>query len=155
MIDTERNDKGLDTDPTSDDESFKVEETVNNLMNGNESQKVDKTLSPDEMTAQGMLFFIAGYDTTSAAISHAIYYLSQYKECQQKLYEELQTITDFSYETLNKLKYLNALIKETLRLAPSLTRIQRECVADYKLGNTGIVLYLDKRKPLLYLCLFS
>jgi cytochrome P450 len=139
MIDTERSDKDLDIDPTSDDESFKVEETVNNLMNGNESQKVDKTLSPDEMTAQGMLFFIAGYDTTSAAISHAIYYLSQYKECQQKLYEELQTITDFNYETLNKLKYLNAVIKESLRLAPPLVCIDRECLKDYKLGNTGFI----------------
>jgi cytochrome P450 len=141
MIDTERSDKDLDIDPTSDDESFKVEESdLNNVLNNeNESQKSNRTLSSDELTGQSILFFIAGYDTTSAAISHCIYYLSQNKDCQQKLYEELKTANDFSYETLNKLDYLNGVIKETLRLAPSLTRIQRECTADYKLGNTGIV----------------
>jgi cytochrome P450 len=141
MIDTEKSDRDLDIDATSDDESFRFEESAdyNVLGNGNDLLKSNRTLSSDELTAQGILFFIAGYDTTSSAITHTIYYLSQYKECQQKLYEELQTITDFSYETLNKLKYLNAVIKETLRLAPSLTRIQRECIADYKLGNTGIV----------------
>ncbi|CAG2115328.1 unnamed protein product, partial [Medioppia subpectinata] len=98
------------------------------------------TLSADELTAQSIFFFIAGYDTTSAAITHAIYYLSEHKDCQQILYEELQTCNEFTYENLSQLKYLNAVINETLRLAPSLTRVQRECLSDYKLGNTGITI---------------
>ena len=77
-------------------------------------------LSFDELIGQGIQFFIAGYDTTSSAITHSIYYLSQNKDIQQKLYEELTTVSDFSYENLNQLKYLNAVIDETLRLAPSL-----------------------------------
>ncbi|CAG2180336.1 unnamed protein product, partial [Oppiella nova] len=97
-------------------------------------------LTADELTAQGILFFIAGYDTTSAAITHAIYYLSQNNDCQQRLYNELKTCDEFTYEKLGHLKYLNAVINETLRLAPSLTRIQRECLQDYKLGNTGITI---------------
>ncbi|CAG2177656.1 unnamed protein product [Oppiella nova] len=88
------------------------------------------------MVAQGILFFIAGYDTTSAALTHAIYFLSLHPECQQKLYEELKTCDEFTYEKLVHLKYLNAVINETLRLAPSFLRLFRVCVEDYPLGNT-------------------
>ncbi len=54
MIDTERH--NIDIDPTSDDESFKVEESdINKVdVNGNTSQKSDRTLSSDEITAQGI-----------------------------------------------------------------------------------------------------
>ncbi|CAG2168028.1 unnamed protein product, partial [Oppiella nova] len=72
------------------------EKSVTNLdINSNPSTDhktvADHMLTSDELTAQGILFFIAGYDTTSASLSHAIYYLSQYRDCQQKLYEELRS----------------------------------------------------------------
>jgi cytochrome P450 len=137
MIDKEEKTvKDLDIDVSTNEEFFHKEESDEKIVIKDELNRI---LSSDELTAQGILFFIAGYDTTSAAISHCIYYLSKYKECQRKLYEELQTITDFNYETLNKLKYLNAVIKETLRLAPPLVCIDRECLKDYKLGNTGFI----------------
>ncbi|CAG2173866.1 unnamed protein product [Oppiella nova] len=60
-------------------------------------------------------------------------------ECQQRLYEELKTCDEFTYEKLVHLKYLNAVISETQRLSPSLTRIQRMCLKDFKLGNTEII----------------
>ncbi|CAG2165362.1 unnamed protein product [Oppiella nova] len=104
------------------------------------SKRPTSQLTPDEMTAQGVSFFIGGYNSTSTALTHAIYYLSLHPECQQKLYSELKTCDEYTYETLGLLKYLNAVINETLRLAPSLTRIQRECLMDYKLGNTGITI---------------
>ncbi|CAG2120493.1 unnamed protein product, partial [Medioppia subpectinata] len=86
-------------------------------------------------------FFIAGYDTTSASLSHVVYYLSQNKDKQQILREELNALdTDFTYENLNQCQYLNAVIDESLRLAPPLASIQRECICDYKLGNTGITI---------------
>ncbi|CAG2121694.1 unnamed protein product, partial [Medioppia subpectinata] len=134
MIDSEKSDKESGyysgSEPEVDDESI----------GGQLPKKVVGTLTPDEMVAQGLLFFIAGYDTTSAAITHAIYYLSEHKDCQQILYEELRTCNEFTYEKLSQLKYLNAVLSETLRLAPSLTRVQRECLQDYKLGNTGITI---------------
>ena len=134
MIDNEKNDKNFDSDYNSDEDI-----NVNQLQESTETViKSSQTLTSDELTAQGILFFIAGYDTTSASLSHAIYYLSQYRDCQQKLYEELAAMDDdFTYENLNGLKYLNAVINETLRMAPPLSSIQRECIQDYKLGDTG------------------
>ena len=128
MIDNEKND--------SDYDSISDEEIKDTEMD--RPKKSNWNLNNDELTAQGILFFIAGYDTTSAALSHALYFLAQNTECQQKLAEELKTLTEeFTYENLNQLKYLNAVINETLRMAPPLTCVQRECTQDYKLGSTG------------------
>ena len=130
MIDNEKNDSDYDFI----DEELKDSEPIV----ADKTKKLNYNLSNDELTAQGILFFIAGYDTTSAALSHALYFLAQNIECQQRLAEELKTLTEeFNYENLNQLKYLNAVINETLRMAPPLISIQRECVKDYKLGNTG------------------
>src|SRR2546421_80792 len=132
MMDCEKNVKNVvEFDSNSDDE------LLTSLLPLD--KKTNHTLSSDELTAQGILFFIAGYDTTSASLSHAIYYLAKHRDCQQRLYEELQTYKNegFTYENLNKFKYLNAVINETLRLAPPLLSITRECIQEYKLGNTG------------------
>lgn len=67
-------------------------------------------------------FYIFRYQT-SVAVTSIIYQLSQNEDKQQKLYEELQnamstknsTITE---ETLEKIPYLRACIKETLRMYP-------------------------------------
>ncbi|CAG2179591.1 unnamed protein product, partial [Oppiella nova] len=133
MIDSEKSDKDFGYDSISDGEpdDKSTEQTF---------KKPSGTLSIDEMVAQGILFFVAGYDTTSAALTHAIYYLTQHPECQQKLYDELKTCDEFTYEKLVHLKYLNAVINETLRFAPSFLRLFRVCVEDYPLGNTGITI---------------
>ena len=131
MIDSEKNDS--DYEAISDEEY-----ELSNKDKPNKDKTKNSNLSNDELTAQGILFFIAGYDTTSAALSHALYFLAQNINCQQRLAEELKSLAEeFTYENLNQLKYLNAVINETLRMAPPLTCIQRECVKDYKLGNTG------------------
>ena len=137
MLDME---KSEDIETMSDDDnSFKQEGTKSS----NVVSQTKRTLSSDELTAQGILFFIAGYDTTSATLTHCFYHLATNPECQQKLYEELLTVNDFEYETLNKLKYLNAVISETLRLSPPLLRIDRVAREDYKLGDTGTELYIQ------------
>ena len=64
-----------------------------------------------------------------------VYYLAQNKDCQQRLYEELKEVNEFSYENLSQLKYLNAVIDETLRLSPPVLRFQRQSVQDFKLAG--------------------
>ena len=93
-------------------------------------------ISRDEMIAQGTMLFFAGHDTTTIALKHLVYHLAANTECQQILYEEVKHITDFSYESLSQLKYLNAVIKETLRLSPSGLVLFRKAVKDITIkGN--------------------
>ena len=43
----------------------------------------------DEVLAQGLLFFLAGYDTTATSIAFLLYNLALNPEIQEKLYEEI------------------------------------------------------------------
>lgn len=98
-----------------------------------------KGLSNDEMSGQGIVFFIAGYDTTHATFDHALYYLAKYPNWQERLFQELDPVRDeLNYEKFKHLPILNALINETLRLNPPLTVVNREAAEDCQLLDTGI-----------------
>ena len=129
MLDLEKNDEN-EKNFTSEDSETEDKDRINSKPLG--------SLSSDELTAQGIIFFIAGYDTTSSSLSHVVYYLSVNKECQQRLYEELKDVKEFSYETLSQLKYLCAVIDESLRLSPPLLRIQRQGSHDLEIKGIRI-----------------
>jgi cytochrome P450 family 3 subfamily A len=104
----------------------------------NFKSSTNQKITTIEMTAQCVLFFVAGFDTTGSTLAHVFYYLAKYQDSQQKLYEEISSIDKYTNESLTELKYLNAIILETLRLSPPIMRIERVSVEDYILGDTGI-----------------
>uniref|UniRef100_A0A8B9ZL72 Thromboxane-A synthase n=1 Tax=Anas platyrhynchos TaxID=8839 RepID=A0A8B9ZL72_ANAPL len=86
------------------------------------SEKVQKTLTEDEIAGQAFLFLIAGYETTTSTLSFATYLLATHPECQEKV---LQEIDEFSakhmvpdYQNVQELPYLDMVIAETLRMYP-------------------------------------
>mgnify|MGYP006192486853 CR=1 FL=1 len=100
-----------------------------------------KGISKEEISGQGILFFIAGYDTTNATLCHVLYHLVRYSDWQDRLHAELTPIEDrLDYEVLRDLPVLNAVINETLRLCPPLIFIQRCTAKDTTLLDTGIKL---------------
>jgi cytochrome P450 len=62
----------------------------------------------------------AGHDTTSSALSRILHCLVSYPGVQEKLREEIQSSGilngEFTYEELIGLPYLDAIVRETLRL---------------------------------------
>jgi cytochrome P450 len=82
----------------------------------NFKSSTNQKITTIEMTAQCVLFFVAGFDTTGSTLAHVFYYLAKYQDSQQKLYEEISSIDKYTNESLTELKYLNAIILETLRL---------------------------------------
>lgn len=76
----------------------------------------------DTITAATDLLF-AGIDTTSYALSFMLYYLSTHPEIQERLYEEIYSVVPdpkqtLNSELLNKMPWLRACVKESLRLKP-------------------------------------
>ncbi|CAI2177310.1 11164_t:CDS:10 [Funneliformis geosporum] len=78
----------------------------------------------DEMVG----FFVAGHDTSSTALSISLYFLARYPEMQEKAREEVISILGNepitpTMEQLKEMKYINAVIKEALRIYPPATAI--------------------------------
>ena len=76
-------------------------------------------------------FFVAGQETSSTATTWALFALTQAPQCQVKLREELLSLaTDTpSMEELNTLPYLDAVVRETLRIhspVPMTARVAKE-----------------------------
>ncbi|XP_076952762.1 putative (S)-N-methylcoclaurine 3'-hydroxylase isozyme 2 [Bidens hawaiensis] len=78
---------------------------------------LENGFSKDQINACALELFIAGVDTTSSTIEWAIAELLKNKEAMSKLQEELKYKTAESQ--LSNCSYLNACIKETLRLHPA------------------------------------
>ncbi|XP_042912639.2 cytochrome P450 3A11-like [Parasteatoda tepidariorum] len=100
------------------------DESNNNLVFKNVSTK---SLGMNELIAQCTLFFIAGYHTTALTLGFTTYHLALEQRVQDKLFQEIeevlnQTNGELTYESIQKMKYLDNVISETLRLHPPLTR---------------------------------
>uniref|UniRef100_A0A2Y9D1T1 Cytochrome P450 n=1 Tax=Anopheles dirus TaxID=7168 RepID=A0A2Y9D1T1_9DIPT len=89
-------------------------------------------------------FMFEGHDTTSAGIIFTLLLLAHSPEVQQRLYEELQQIgasrsdsdaDEFTQRDYNELKYMDMVLKESLRLYPPVPFISRNISEDTMFGD--------------------
>ena len=85
-----------------------------------------------------MVILVAGYDTTGSTLAYACYYLSKNPDAQEKLRNEIEDVQadpekDFTYEEIQQMHYLDAVISETLRMYTPAPNLQRVANRDYKL----------------------
>lgn len=100
------------------------------------SQMTDQQLRDEVMT-----FFIAGHETTASTLTWLFYSMSQNPETYELLKREITEVLGqrrISMEDLPKLKYTDALVRETLRLYPVLWAMGRENLHDVNLGGYDI-----------------
>ncbi|XP_075215342.1 cytochrome P450 4C1-like isoform X2 [Lycorma delicatula] len=102
-------------------------------------------LTFDDIKEEVDTFMFEGYDTSSAAISSAIFILGHNPDIQECLFEELDEVfgdsdREVTMEDLNRLSYLDRIIKETLRLFPSVPCIIRKLYSDLDLGHEGYII---------------
>ncbi|KAF1764836.1 hypothetical protein GCK72_004786 [Caenorhabditis remanei] len=94
--------------------------------------KVDKHLTFDEIIGQLFVFLIAGYDTTALSLSYSTFLLATHPEIQKKLQEEVDRECpdpEVSFDQLAKLKYMECVVKETLRFYPLASVVHnRKCM---------------------------
>jgi len=108
------------------------------LMLDNRGKEGRIQLDVDDIVAQAYAFYFAGFETSSSVMSFIIYQIVANPNIQIKLQQEIDELFNESdgnatYEAVNnKLKYLDAVIKEALRLFSS-SVIERVCEKAYKL----------------------
>lgn len=72
-----------------------------------------------------------------------LFMLAIHPECQEKVYDELLSVfpnkdVDATVDDLYKLKYLDMVIKETLRIFPTVSLIARHAIGDIQLRDFTI-----------------
>lgn len=98
---------------------------------------VTRKWNDNEIVAQCLLFFFAGFETTSTTLTFASHGIVANPDIQQKLYEEIAEMNEqlggkrITYEALQKMKYLDQVVSETLRKNPGAPQIDRNCNKDY------------------------
>uniref|UniRef100_A0A1A9VV23 Cytochrome P450 n=1 Tax=Glossina austeni TaxID=7395 RepID=A0A1A9VV23_GLOAU len=102
-------------------------------------------LTFEQACAQAMVFFVAGFDTSSATMSFCLYELALNPDIQRKLREEILTVLEkynsqITYESLKEMTYLEQVFNETLRKYPVAPLLPRVCVKDYRLPNSDLTL---------------
>ncbi|XP_053685852.1 probable cytochrome P450 9f2 [Sabethes cyaneus] len=113
--------------------------------------RVSQQMTENEMIAQCLIFFLAGFDTVSTCLTFLMYELTLNRDVQDKLYEEIMETHQsldgkpLSYDTLQKMKYMDMVVSEGLRIWPPVAAMDRLCVRDYVLEDgEGLRFTIDK-----------
>ncbi|CAF4834850.1 unnamed protein product [Pieris macdunnoughi] len=109
-------------------------------------------LSENLMLSQAAAFIMASIETTTVTLTYTIFELAYHQEEQEKLYNEINDVLRRSgknvldYTELSELKYLIAVINETLRKCVPLQHLDRVPVNDYQLTDDIV---LEKGIPIM------
>ncbi|KAK5641884.1 hypothetical protein RI129_010431 [Pyrocoelia pectoralis] len=99
-----------------------------------ERQKLQ--LTDDDVTAQALIFFFAGFESVATLMCFAAYELALDSFVQEKLRHEIDNLLregngTLTYETLMKMEYLDMVVSETLRKWPAIVIFDRLCTKPY------------------------
>lgn len=101
----------------------------------------EDSLSEKEILDEVLVFYLAGMDTTGIVSSMAAYYAAKYPELKKKLEVDIKELLsgDVTLDRLNKMDYMTAFIKETLRMSlPGPSNLPRVANVDHKIGDLTI-----------------
>nr|XP_033329019.1 cytochrome P450 6A1-like [Megalopta genalis] len=105
----------------------------------------DIELTDNLLAAQAMVFFAAGFETSSTTICHALYEMALNPQVQEKLRAEIKEFSiknngSIKYDDIKEMKYLDKVFKETLRKYPPGALLRRKCNSDYTFSNTKVTI---------------
>ncbi|KAI1719655.1 cytochrome p450 domain-containing protein [Ditylenchus destructor] len=97
-------------------------------------------------------FTFEGHDTTSAALNWFLHLMGAHPECQAKAQREIDDMMgdnperEITFDDLGNFKYIEACLRETLRMYPSVPLFARQVTEDTQIKNftlpagTGVVI---------------
>ena len=99
-----------------------------------------KFLSDGDVSGHMSFLLFAAHDTTTSTLMNMMYYLGKNRKWQEKLREEVFTISkdNLEYEDLNKMTNTELVFKETLRLNPSVMMLGRRSIKETEIAGYKI-----------------
>ncbi|XP_069680182.1 cytochrome P450 4C1-like isoform X2 [Periplaneta americana] len=116
-----------------------------------EAAEKGEKLSEKDIQEEVDTFMFEGHDTITAAINCCLFLLGLHPDVQDKVYDELKDIFKDSdrspnLKDLQDMRYLQMVIKESLRMYPSVPQMGRQAPYDFELGSykipAGATVYL-------------
>ena len=104
------------------------------------------------------MFLFAGHDTTASTLANALWHLSQNDVAQGKLQQEVDAVyndleksrTHPTYKRLKQMRYLDAIIRETLRMNPA-AGVARQNLKEIRLkGKSGGLEYTIPKETAIF-----
>ena len=89
-------------------------------------------LSNEEIVGEVMIFILAGYETTSNALSYTAYLLALNPAIQDRLIREINDYYDVNpdcslFDAAENIEYVTMVLYESMRMYPPTPRVDREC----------------------------
>lgn len=133
---------------STDKNKWEESDTLLENKRGREFKMTKKQLRDEVMT-----IFLAGHETTANALTWTLYLLSMHPKVESKILNEISfTINEknpkgenninnnyIEFEDLPKLKYIEKVLMESMRLYPPSWAIGRQAITDYKLTDKYII----------------
>ncbi|EFN63657.1 Cytochrome P450 9e2 [Camponotus floridanus] len=109
------------------------------MENRDKDDKIELTI--DDMVAHAFIFFFGGFDSSSSLMCFIAHELAANQDIQERLHNEIDEILEktngqVSYEAINSMEYLDAVINEVLRMYPVNLMLDRLCLKDFELPPT-------------------
>ncbi|KAJ2939829.1 hypothetical protein O0L34_g18023 [Tuta absoluta] len=101
---------------------------------------VTRAWTEDDLIAQAVLFFIAGFETVASSMTFLLYELAVNPDVQEKLVQEIRETEEkygekFDFNAVQKMAYMDMAVSELLRKYPPAVGLDRMCTKDYNLGK--------------------
>ena len=160
-----------------DDESVKLRTMTNDIMKERDlknlhvgdfvdrlrefKRNVKPPITEGMIDAQGMIFILGGFETTSTTIGSLMYYLAINPDVQDRVMEEIDEILGsdpVNEDNIKDLHFMEACIQETLRLSPVIGETFRVCTKDcivkgiqfHKGVKISMLIYLSHINPVFF-----
>ena len=98
-------------------------------------------MTDTQLRDEAMTLFLAGHETTANALTWTWYLLSQHRESEARLHEEVDRVLGDRRATaddLGALAYTRMVLTESMRLYPPAYAIGRRALEDYEVGGVVI-----------------
>jgi len=95
-----------------------------------------QSMQDGQLIDEILTLIVAGHETTASTLNWAWYLISQHPEVEQKLFDELDTMsTGFEFGDLPRYLYTRQIIDETMRLYPAGWVVTRKALGNDWLGE--------------------
>lgn len=97
-----------------------------------------ETMSDTQLRDEAVTMLLAGHETTALTLAYAVYLLSQHPAAAERLRAELDDIAPgrrLKLADLSGLRYLDGVVRESLRLYPPAWLIGRELIQGFEIGG--------------------